>query len=191
MDRAELETEGLYEVIFLTATPKVEHVDLQGQNVNIVGEVRYSGVASEVVNGALSYVSVKFTSPFASNVNINCQNTDNLQIDAMVLTSSASASVDSNKLYASCNIESVVTLCHEACETVLVSSVKRENEKYEKVGATVTVYYPDEGDTLFSVAKKFRTSGLKIARDNDISETVFAAENESGSLNGIKKILIY
>ena len=134
---------------------------------------------------------MKFTSPFASNVNINCQNTDDLQVETKVLTSSASATVDSNKLYASCNIESVVILCHEACETVLVSSTMRENEKYEKTGATVTVYYPDEGDTLFSVAKKFRTSGLKIARDNDISETVFAAENESGRLNGIKKILIY
>jgi hypothetical protein len=107
------------------------------------------------------------------------------------MTSSASASVDSNKLYASCNIESVVTVCQQSCETVLVSSTMREDEKYEKVGATVTVYYPDESDTLFSVAKKFRTSGLKIARDNDISETVFAAENESGSLKGIKKILIY
>ena len=191
VDRSELETDGLYEVIFLTATPKVERVDLQDGIVNIVGEIRYSGVASEVVNGDISYVSLKFTSPFASNVNINCQNTDNLQIEAKVLTSSASASVDSNKLYASCNIESVVTLCHESSETVLVSSTMREGEKYEKVNATVTVYYPDESDTLFSVAKRFRTSGLKIARDNDISETVFAAENESGSLNGIKKILIY
>lgn len=191
VDRSELETDGLYEVIFLTATPKVERVDLQDGSISVVGELRYSGIASEVVNGDLSYVGVKFTSPFASNVNINCQNTDNLQVDARVLTSSASASVDSNKLYASCNIESVVTVCHEACETVLVSSVKRENEKYEKVGATVNVYYPDEADTLFSVAKRFRTSGLKIARDNDISETVFAAENESGSLAGIKKILIY
>jgi hypothetical protein len=191
VDRAELETEGLYEVIFLTATPKVERVDLNDGNVSIVGELRYSGVASEVVNGDVSYVGVKFTSPFASNVNINCQNTDNLQIETKVMTSSASASVDSNKLYASCNIESVVTVCRESSETVLVSSTKREDEKYEKVGATVTVYYPDESDTLFSVAKKFRTSGLKIARDNDISETVFAAENESGSLKGIKKILIY
>ena len=191
VDRAELETEGLYEVIFLTATPKVERVDLNDGNVSIVGELRYSGVASEVVNGDISYVGVKFTSPFASNVNINCQNTDNLQIETKVVTSSASASVDSNKLYASCNIESVVTVCRESSETVLVSSTKREDEKYEKVGATVTVYYPDESDTLFSVAKKFRTSGLKIARDNDMSETVFAAENESGILKGIKKILIY
>ena len=191
VDRSELETEGLYEVIFLTATPKVERVDLQDGSVSILGELRYSGVASEVVNGEVSYVGVKFTSPFASNVNINCQNTDNLQVDAKVLTSCTTASVDANKLYATCNLESVVTVCREGSETVLVSSVKREGERYEKTGATVTVYYPDENDTLFSVAKRFRTSGLKIARDNDISETVFAAENESGSLNGIKKILIY
>jgi hypothetical protein len=191
VDRSELETDGLYEVIFLTATPKIERVDASDDSVSVVGELRYSGIASEVVNGDVSYVGLKFTSPFATNVNINCQNNDNLQIEAKVLTSSASATVDANKLYASCNIESVVTVCHEKSEKLLVSSVKRENEKYEKVGATITVYYPDEKDTLFSVAKKFRTSGLKIARDNDISDQVFAAENESGSLAGIKKLLIY
>lgn len=191
LERSEIESEGLNEIIFLTATPKIERTEQENGRVNIIGEVRYSGIASEMVDGKVSYVSLKFTSPFAVNVNNNCQNDEKTRIEAKVLASSASASLDSSRLYASCNLESVVTICQEKSERILISSVKGMEESKEGEGSTITVYYPTEGDTLFSVAKKFRTSSLKVARDNDISESVFAADNPDGSLSGIKKLLIY
>ena len=191
IEKSELESVNIDEIVFLSVVPKVERVELCRDRVDIVGELRYSGVASEVVDGKTSYVGVKFTSPFATNVNTSCQNHENLRAEAKVTASFSSATVDANRVYAGCSLESTVILCADSCESVLSSSKKRENEKYEKASAVVTVYYPSDDDTLFSVAKRFRTSGLKIARDNDISEAVFAADNENGSLKGIKKILIY
>lgn len=190
LDRSEIDSEGLHEVVFLTATPKIDRVEREEGKVNIIGEIRYSGVASEMVDENISYVSLKFASPFATNVNIDCQNSDNLQVDARIFASGANASLDANKLYATCTLESQVTVCEEGREKILSSS-KADGESYESAGARITVYYPTASDTLFSVAKRFHTSSLKVARDNNIAESVFAADNPEGKLIGIKKLLIY
>ena len=191
LDREQIESDSLHDVVFLTATPKVERVQCEDGCVNILGEIRYSGVASEIVDDKTSYVSIKFSSPFATNVNTSCQNSENTQVEAKVMASNASATLDANNLYATCQLESCVTLCEHRSERILSSCSKSDSESYESVGATITVYYPTEEDTLFSVAKRFHTSSLKVARDNDISESVFAIDNPDGKLTGVKKLIIY
>ena len=191
LNRSEIESDSLREVILMTATPKVERVECNDGVVNIFGEVRYSGIASEQIEDKISYVSLKFSSPFVTNVNINCQNCENLVVDARVSAHGASASLDANKVYASCTLESSVVVCEERREEILSSSRIKEDENYESKGARITVYYPTDDDTLFSVAKRFHTSSLKVARDNDISESVFASGNPEGKLTGVKKLIIY
>ena len=191
LDRSEIESEALREIILMTATPRVEKVEVSENGVNIIGEVRYSGVASDMNEDKISYVSLKFASPFVTNVNIDCQNVENIQVDAKVSASGASASLDASKVYASCVLESSVIVCEERCEKILSSFAMKENEKYESDGAKITVYYPSSDDTLFSVAKKYRTSVLKVAKDNEISESVFSAGNPDGKLTGVKKLIIY
>ena len=84
----------------------------------------------------------------------------------------------------------MVALEDGSCRT-LTSMTRREGESYESTGSVITVYYPTSEDTLFSVAKRFHTSSLKVARDNDISDAVFAQDNPTGSLSGVKKLIIY
>lgn len=191
ISRADIEAEGVREILFLTVTPRLERVECESGRVTLLGEIRYSGIATEVTNDKLSYAGVKFSSPFATNVNLNCQNTDNLRIEADVQAMNCSATLDTDKLYATCTLESHVVALEESSCTTLCSMTRREGEKYESAGSTVTVYYPTGDDTLFSVAKRFHSSCLKVARDNDISDTVFAADNPSGSLAGVKKLIIF
>ena len=134
---------------------------------------------------------MKFSSPFEVNVNINCQNTENLRLETEVHTINCSANVDSEKLYATCTLDTcVVASEQEHCQR-LSSINRRDGEKYRSAGSLITVYYPTPEDTLFSVAKRFHTSTLKVARDNDVTDAVFAADNPTGSLEGIKKLVIY
>ena len=191
LDRSALDSENIREIILMTATPKVERVECADSVVNIFGEIRYSGIASEMVDGKVSYFSVKFSSPFATNVNIDCQNNDNLQVEARVCAHSTYASMDADKIYVTCTLESSALVCEEKSEKVLSSFAIKEGEGQERVESKITVYYPTEEDTLFSVAKRFRTSVLKVARDNDISESVFSMENPDGRLTGVKKLIIY
>ena len=191
LDRSSLESDLIREIVLMTATPKVERVEYADSVVNIFGEIRYSGIASEMVGDKISYLSVKFSSPFATNVNIDCQKCENLQVDARVVTHSATASMDAEKIYVGCVLESSVLVCEEKNEKVLSAFAIKEGEDQDSVNAKITVYYPADGDTLFSVAKRFRTSVLKVAKDNSISESVFSSSNPDGKLTGVKKLIIY
>ena len=188
---SEIEIAEIGEIIFLTAQPKIERVEKGAGELRLLGEIKYSGVAKEGSGDTLSYIGLKFSSPFAVNVNTSCQNVENMQVEADVRAGNCSASFDKEKLYASCTLESTLTVS-EKKECRYLSAMNRiESEKYEAVSSRITVYYPDAGDTLFSVAKRYHTSGVKLAGDNDISELVFAADNQSGSLASVKKLIIF
>ena len=190
--RAEIETGRLREVVFLTAEPKVDSISCEGDGVKIVGEVKYSGVASELdEEGSISYVMLKFSSPFDTNVNVSCQNPEKTRFELKVNAHSAGASIDSDNLYASCVLDCSLTVCEEKEERILASMNAKEDEAYSKEGAKITVYYPTAEDTLFSVAKRFHTSAVKVASDNSLTESVMSRENSEGSLQGVKKLLIY
>ena len=191
IERKDLEADEIREIILVKATPKIERVEYNDGIINIFGELKYSGVASVINANEISYIGIKNASPFATNVNINCQNNENLILDSRVFASEASATLDANKVYLSCILESLVTVCEEQKESVLSSMELTDGEEIESCSAKITVYYPGKEDTLFSVAKRFHSSGLKIARDNDISESVFASSNPEGKLSGIKKLVIY
>ena len=63
--------------------------------------------------------------------------------------------------------------------------------KKEAEGPLAHTYDITSSDTLFSVAKRFHTSGLKLAGDNGITEAVFSSDNPTGSLVGVKRVIIY
>ncbi len=191
LDRSALESENLREIVLMTATPKVDRVELADGKVNILGEIRYSGIASEQTEDKISYVSIKTSSPFATNVNINCQNVEKSQVEAKVLAHSASATLDGSKVYFSSVLESSALVLEERTEKVLSDFSLKDGESSLECDAKITVYYPTDEDTLFSVAKRYRTSILKIAQDNDISESVFSSSNPDGKLLGVKKLIIY
>ena len=191
IDRSEIESDGLREVIFLTSTPKVDETTLSDGRVNIVGEIRYSGIASETAGDKISYLPIRFSSPFEINVNVSCQIDEKCQADVELHSFDTTASLDSNKLYASCTIECKVSVSSCEEKSVLSDMTIVEGESFENEEARVTVYYPTSSDTLFSVAKRFHTSGLKLAGDNGITEAVFSSDNPTGSLKGVKRVIIY
>lgn len=192
LPRCEITAGKLREVVFITAEPKVESLIKDSEGVKILGDVRYSGVASELdEEGNIGYAMIKFSSPFATNVNIDCQNVDNLTIEAKVKAHSAAASLDAENLYVSCVLDCSVTFSEEKNEKTLSSINALEDEKYESCSSKITVYYPTADDTLFSVARRFHTSTLKVAADNSLGEAVMSRDGGDGNLAGVKKLIIY
>ncbi len=190
--RSDITAGKLREILFLTAEPRVESVIKDIDGVKILGDVKYSGVASELdEEGSIGYTMVKFSSPFATNVNINCQNPDKLTFEAKVTAHGASASIDADNLYAACVLESSVIFCEEKKARILSSMSAVENEPYESCSSKITVYFPTADDTLFSVARRFHTSALKVAADNSLGEAVMSQDGYQGNLAGVKKLIIY
>ena len=190
LSRGDMESEWIHEVIFLSSTPRVDSVTLSDGVVTLLGEIRYSGIASEMMDEKNSYFGIKFSSPFTINVNLDCQNDAKTHVEAEIHTYNTSATLDNEKLYATCSIDCSVMAVEDRCERILSSMSVKDEESEEKT-ASITVYYPTSEDTLFSVAKRFRSSRVKIAKDNGVTEKVFSSDNPHGSLAGIKKLIIY
>lgn len=190
INREELEATGLREVIILRATPKLEGVSCDGNTVTVEGEARFSGVISASNDdGTISYHGVKFATPFTKNVKLNCQYNDKMRLEPKVRLSHTTGSIDADNVYASCTLELGVLATQEMSVRALSESQAREDLPFEERPARVTVYYPDRGETLFSVAKRFHTTTAKVAADNSLSVST-AADGTDTSLSGIKRLVI-
>lgn len=190
--RSEVETGKIREVIFLNAEPRVDSLTRESDGIKILGEIKYSGVASELdEEGKISYLMLKFSSPFDINVNNDCQNNEKIRHDIKVKAHSASASIDSDNLSVSCSLEVTGVICEEKSRNILTSMSVEDGESFVKEGGKIIVYYPTAEDTLFSVSKRFHTSSLKVAADNALTEAVMSRDNEERKLSGVKKLIIY
>lgn len=190
ISRYELDLGSLRELLFVSAVPRLESVTATPDGAVVRGEVRYSGVASELCDdGNVAYIPVKFSSEFEKNVNINCQTRDKMTFEASVDAGYATVSIDTEKLVFS----SVLNVCVKAaCEgkaTRLASCETLSDMPFTRNSARVVVYYPDSSETLFAVAKKFHTTREKIALDNSLDASCLSGGDES--LGGVKKLFIY
>ena len=189
--RSEIDAGDMREIIFITATPKIESVTVEGCGVHIKGEMKYSGVASEVKDGGdMSYTMIKFSTSIDENVNLDCQNDEKMQFETDAVVHDVDATLDANKLYVSTSMDFTIILSADKEVSILSSAQALDDEPAGSVGSCISVYYPTESDTLFSVAKRFHTTVAKLCDDNSLSVET-AATNSSEKLRGIKKLLIF
>ncbi len=98
-----------------------------------------------------------------------------------------SAEHDSEKLYLSCDV--IETLYSECSEKIPTVSAIYVNDEAEGTGR-VTVYYPEERDTLWSVAKKYSVCVADVIKNNSPLELASGKCAGECSLNDLEKVLI-
>ena len=187
---SELGLECVGEVVYAEAQPKVERCELSDGVVTLEGEMRFNGIvccASE--DGAMNYAPLKFSAHFTENVNVNCQIHDNMRVNCAINASEPKMYFDENNLYASTDTTFFLTLNAEKRQRCLGASYLTD-EEYNRDDSVITVYYPDAGESLFSIAKRFHTSVLAIAESNRLSESVFASVSAPLGEHSVKKLII-
>ena len=187
---SELGLECVGEVVYAEVQPKVERCELSDGVVTVEGEMRFSGIVScTSEDGAMNYVPLKFSAHFAENVNVNCQMHDNMRANCAINASEPKMYFDENNLYASADATFFLTLNAERRQRCLGASYLTD-EEYNRDDSVVTVYYPEAGESLFSIAKRFHTSVLAIAESNRLSESVFASVSAPLGEHSVKKLII-
>ena len=187
---SELGIEAKGDVIYAEAQARVEKCEILDNTVEIQGEIRFSGIACEVIEGeAPIYAPVRFTVPFVENVNVNCQKHGNMRAFCAANANNAKIYIDENNVSASTDLSLFVTLNTEKRQRCLGASYLTD-EEYLRDPSVVTVYYPDASESLFSIAKRFHTSVAAIAESNRLTESVFAASGEPIGTTNVRKLLI-
>ena len=190
VQRSEIDAENVREVLVLRAVPKVDSVVCDNDKLTVSGELKYSGVASVTDSeGNLGYVPLKFSLPFERALKVS--GGDSLIPEVTVKSHGTNATFDASKLYASCLLEVTAVVSEEKHISRLALSRKNPEHPYEKDASRIIVYYPGAEDNLFLIAKKYKTTALKIASDNDLEAEVVADLDGKISSLGVKKLLIY
>ena len=183
--------ENVREVLFSSCELKALNKKLTKNGIEVSGESIVSGVACELnVDNSISYIPVKFSSPFAFIVNCGCQMPEGAKLECQVLPVCSDISIDSEKLYSKNTLAVSYRISLDKTLKRLKTCNLCGDTEYVSKLSTVTVYYPSEDDTLFDVARRFHTTGLKIAADNSLTESVLLSIDTPSSLVGVKKIII-
>ena len=182
---------GASEIICSFANPVTESVKIEDEEVKISGKIQFSGVACEIKEGDRRvYTSFKFDAPFSEKVNFNLQIPAGASTEYKVEALEPRVTVDSENFYLDCELLAVVVLSVSKTADCLVSSEINPDAKARQKDCTVKVYYPISGDSLFGIAKEFKTSVSKIAESNALTEKTVSLAGESNLIGTVKKLLI-
>ncbi len=180
---SELGVGKLREITYADAEVKVSGSELSVNGVKVEGEILISAIATEMKDeGDVEFVPLKFSVKFSENVNCDCQIDDKTMLNSDASLSDVSVTVDSSSVYFKGKI-SVDAALSRNCETEILKEAKATfSEPYSKNSSRVAVYYPIDGDTLYSVAKAYHTTREKLLQDNPgVSETLASGDGISST----------
>lgn len=177
-------------VLWASCEPKLSSTSLESDGVRVEVVLRFSGIACQInENGEVIYSPIKFDVPYVQKVNYDLQIPSTAKTRVHLCATSARIDLDGGSVRPACILGIHSMLECDRCERCV--SVATLGEPYPKSDASVvTVYYPEEGESLFDVAKRFHTSPHSIANDNELTAEVFAAKDSPDGLRDVKYLLI-
>ena len=190
-NKADEKLTELCDVISIDADVRPAGAVIDKSGVEFSGEITVSGVGYETnVDGSVSYLPIRVQNPFSQNVGLDCQIEEGNSIDYKLSVCDCEVTNDEETLSIRCLIVAKMYVFSPRTLKTLVSCERIEGEKSVRDASVITVYYPKAGEKLFDVAKRYKTTSAKIARDNFLSESALASFDSADSLVGVKKLII-
>lgn len=168
----ELNVEGLSDFLSLCAVFRIPEIESDFDS-KIKAEAQISGIACQInEDGECAYSPLKLSVPVSFDVNKSMHFGEGTNTAVKISPCYPEFTVDGDNVYMKFTTDALVFVSQEKSAERLVScNVVGENE-YKESLSKISVYYPEDGETLFSVAKKFHTTVEAIAKNNDISAEV-------------------
>lgn len=177
----------LREVVWADAQNKVCSVECADGSVAVESEIRVSIIAAEINDeGGVEFVPIKFVTKLNENVNLGCHMGDKTSCFADIKLSGVSATVDSDYIYFKADARLEVGAVSHREARVLTRARAVLSEPYHNNPSRISVYYPSDGDTLYTVAKAYHTTKEKILADNPSALDTVA----NGEVSALKHLII-
>ena len=186
----ELSLESPSEILYLSAEPRIKSVDTTDGAVKITAEIRFSGIACEINDEKTAYAPLRHTVEWHYEMPMESDTTHTLRPIVSLECTSADGRVTEDGIILCAELDMGLDLIsattyHRLCRIDAVG----EAQKCDRQGR-ILVYYPDHEDTLFSVARRFRTTPKRVAIDNTLTESALADRGGASSLLGVEKLII-
>ena len=167
--RSDIGCEYIRNILTLSADVRSLDKKIADGVIEISGDLAFSGVACEInENNEEGYIPIKFTSPFCISLKSGKTLQHECELAARVSVVDVDSTLDTEHLNAKCSLKVGYRVTkNETVRRMTECNDVGDVESSER-RSCITVYYPDECETLFDIAKRFRTTGAKIAADNKL-----------------------
>lgn len=184
----ELGVGKLREIIYADATAKICEVEHRDSGAWVEGDIYVSAIATEQNDdGSVEFVPLKFSVKIQENVNLGCHIDDKNDVFVNVSLTNTSTMVDIDCVHFKSDVVLSADVSRRCEAKVLTDARAVLSEPYYKKPACISVYYPSEGDTLYTVAKAYHTTKEKIISDNfAVIDTV----SQNGEISSLKHLII-
>ena len=190
-DKTAEKLESVSDVIYVGAELRGVSSEVGDGFIRFFGDIQSNGVGYETnVDGSITYLPFKIQSQFDEKVNVDCQNKGKTYLDAQLYVEDCEATDEGETLSVRCFVCAKYCLFSNKSARVITLCEADENGEILSEKSTVTVYYPRSGERLFDIAKRYKTTSLKIAKDNELSDSALASFDSPDSLVGVKRLVI-
>ena len=171
------------EIIDIIVNPVYEKAEFKGGKCIIVGKLSLSVIGTSAVDetGNWEYLCESYELP----IRYNCDIQRSLQEASVRCDFSPlriNAHFDGDKLLCNAEIYVAYEIFEKAEETVLAIASLEKDKEIKKEPACVRVYFPNENDTVWNVAKKYHITPSHLKEANDLT---------SNSLSGVKSLIVH
>ena len=149
------------EILDRNASVRIEGLSQNGRNGIIGGNIKLWVLSR---NGG-EYASGEISIPFALDTGADITG-KKISLSAKPTVNSARCRIEGDKVI--CEAEISISYCLMSEECIRIADSIRSQENNDDSNSGITVYYPEKGETLWTVAKKFGTSLRSIAEMNDL-----------------------
>ena len=186
VDPAEIECPNLRDVVFLSGMPRLE-CSMRDGAIHYCGEIRFSGIVSEMhEDGEIGYTALRFSLP-VDREDKHRDGCDGARVACRMAVKNVGAYLDHGKLCVSYTLENALTVMKD-CGVRVLSELVAGDAVATDGKTRICVYYPTDGEELFDIARKFRTTEAKLAEDNSL--VLETASTGDRALHGVKRLLV-
>ncbi len=192
-ERSECNCEDAMTVLGESAAVSVFGASVGDDGATVTGECRVTatvGSPSGEPDGGTVYSAVNFRFPFSVTLPVPaaCRGEGRADISAIPL--SVSVRLDPSRLLASVETAITVRIAKENEVTVVESVERGEGELPARAPGEIVAVYPEGGETLWDIAKRYGVSPETVARQNDLPDGAKDASDAPNSLDGVVRLLI-
>ncbi len=186
----ELSLEGEFEMLYLTAEPRIKSVEMGENSVRPLVDLKFSGIACQINGDTVTYAPIRYSVERRLDLHTDTPRDNNCK---------ATLGITCTEVDGRC-ADGVITLCADVAVSAELTATERhrllcridasgEPGVCDRQGK-IFVYYPGKDDTLFSVARRFHTTAKRVAIDNSLAEAALADRSDIGSLSGVEMLVI-
>ncbi len=164
-EKTPLDDKGVSRILFHTCTVEALKCEPNGKSVTCTGDIIAECIVKK--DDQLSSMSLSF--PFKSVIDTGALPSD-AEFSLCAQTDGGRVRFDSDNAY--CDTEVYLTLSvFEKREEKAVASISVGEEEEAEAILPLTLYYPAKGDTVWTVAKKYRSTVADIISANSLTST--------------------